>query len=62
MQSVTYRRGQKLLHLPSKKIVEVIRDEGGVKVVVKVDRAEVSVPRWNLKEVDEGEACADNWR
>lgn len=54
MQSVTYQKGQKLLHIPSKKIVEVIRDEGGAKVVVKVDRAEVSVPRRNLRPLEEG--------
>ena len=53
MQSVIYQKGQRLLHIPSKKIVEVVRDEGGVKVVVKVDRAEVSVPRWNLRPLEE---------
>ena len=55
MQSMTYRKGQKVLHVHSKKIVEVVRDEGGVKVVVKVDRAEVSVPRKNLRPLEEGD-------
>ena len=54
MQSLTYKKGQKLLHIPSKRVVEVVRDEGGVKVVVKVDQAEVSVPRQNLKPLEEG--------
>ena len=53
MQSMTYRKGQKVFHIHSKKIVEVVRDEGGVKVVVRVDRAEVSVPRWNLRPLEE---------
>lgn len=51
MQSITYRRGQKLLHVPSGLVVEVVRDEGGTKVVVKVDSVEVSVLRENLREV-----------
>jgi len=54
MQSITYQKGQKLLHILTGRIVEVVRDEGGVKVVVKVDRAEVSVLRRNLREVEDG--------
>ena len=53
MQSMTYRKGQKVFHIPTKQVVEVVRDEGGVKVVVRVDRAEVSVPRKNLRPLEE---------
>ena len=53
MQGMTYRKGQKVLHIPTGRTVEVVRDEGGVKVVVKVDRAEVSVPRKNLRPLEE---------
>lgn len=50
----SFQRGQKLIHVPSGKPVEVIRDEGGAKVVVKVDGIEISVLRKNLKEVEDG--------
>lgn len=48
---MTFKAGQLLLHTPSNKVVEVVRDEGGVKVVVKVDGVVLSVLRKNLKEV-----------
>lgn len=51
---MTFKSGQLVLHVPSGKIVEVVRDEGGVKVVVKVDGVILSVLRKNLKEVKVG--------
>ncbi len=58
MQSLKlFRKGQKVRHKPSGKILEVIRDEGGVKVLVKVKdqhgESEMSIPRYNLEEVEE---------
>ena len=49
---MTYQKGQKLLHVPLNRVVEVVRDEGGTKVVVRIDGIEISVLRENLKEFE----------
>ena len=44
-----FEKGTKVRHIKAGEVVEVVRDEGGPKVVVKVDGVEISVLRDNLE-------------